>query len=52
MTVKTKRARLLALTEEGKACQCFTVGKVYTGLLAYSLTRLLAYSTLTPALCT
>ncbi|CTT72022.1 Uncharacterised protein [Escherichia coli] len=41
MTVKTKRARLLALTEEGKACQCFTVGKVYTGLLAYSLTRLL-----------
>lgn len=44
MTVKTKRARLLALTEEGKACQCFTVGKVYTGLLAYS--------TLAPALCT
>ena len=33
MTVKTKRVRLLALTEEGKAGNCFTVGKVYTGLL-------------------
>ncbi len=33
MTVKTKRARLLALTREGASCQCFTVGKVYTGSL-------------------
>ena len=33
MTVKTKRARLRALTREGASCQCFTVGKVYTGSL-------------------
>ncbi len=33
MTVKTKRVRLLALTREGASCQCFTVGKVYTGSL-------------------
>lgn len=33
MTVKTKRARLLALTEEGISCHCFTVGKIYTGKL-------------------
>ncbi|EHC9471667.1 hypothetical protein JZN77_004821 [Escherichia coli] len=33
MTVKTKRARLLALTEEGKAGNCFTEGKIYTGKL-------------------
>lgn len=38
MTVKTKRVRLLALTEEGKAGNCFTVGKCIP-----------AYSTLTPA---
>lgn len=33
MTVKTKRVRLPALTEEGKAGNCFTVGKIYTGNL-------------------
>ncbi|EEW1747647.1 hypothetical protein AT507_001883 [Escherichia coli] len=30
---KTKRVRLTALSEEGKAGNCFTVGKVYTGSL-------------------
>ena len=30
---KTKRVECLALSEMGVSCACFTIGKIYTGLL-------------------
>ncbi len=30
---KTKRVECLALTDLGEASACFTIGKIYTGLL-------------------